>query len=219
MSQTPATTQSAQLSLLDLEELEGKVRAGLKTFVEVGTALQQIRDTESYKLRGFATMAQYCAEAFGISYQQGERLIKAADTAKRIEAVTGQLPKTQAAVDALEDVASNKKTLGAVVKELKDKGKTLADATAETIKAAVRQVVAERDGNQANLIQPKPAPQKIEEPPPITIAQFSASDFCPCCGEVPANYCREGNDWKCGNCGGPVALRVDQITVQITPAS
>lgn len=211
MTQTPviAPTQPAQLSLLDLETLEGTVKAGLKTFVEVGAALQQIRDTESYKLRGYATMAQYCEAVFGISFQQGEKLIKAADTAKRIEAATGQLPKTQAAVDALEDVAANKATLKAVVHELKVKGRTLADATAETIKSAVKQVVAERDGKQADLIQPKPAPQKIEEPPPITPPAISiSSDFCPSCGEVPESYVHEGEEWKCGSCGGKVTLSI-----------
>lgn len=218
MTQTPVITPTApaQLSLLDLEALEGTVKAGLKTFVEVGAALQQIRDTESYTLRGYATMAQYCEAVFGITFQQGEKLIKAANTAKRIEAATGQLPKTQAAVDALEDVAANKTTLKAVVQELTAKGRTLADATAETIKLAVRSVVAERDGKQADLIQPKPAPKKVDEPPPI-IAKPDTGDFCPCCGEVPDNYYRERDEWKCGSCGGPVALSIDQIVIQ--PAS
>lgn len=205
---TPAPS-AAQLSLLDLDELEGTVKAGLKTFVQVGSALQTIRDSEGYKLRGFATMAQYCESVFGISFQQGERLIKAADTARRIEEVTGQLPKTQAAVDALEDVAANKQTLGKVVKELKDKGKTLANATADTIKAAVKQVVAERDGKQVNLIQPKPAPQKIEEPPPIVPPAVTVSaDFCPNCGSVPESYLRKGDEWTCGECGGKVVISI-----------
>jgi len=204
-----------QLSLLDLEQLEGTVRAGLKTFVDVGHALQKIDESEAFKLRGYASMAQYCEKEFDISYQRGQRLIAAAATADKIKEITGELPKSEAAVRELEPVVASKATIKQVVAELKNTGATIATATAETIKKTVKQVVEKRDGKQADLIQPKPpAPKKIEEAPVINIAPMAALDFCPGCGSVPESYVRKGDTWQCPDCGASVVLNVQPLVTQ-----
>lgn len=216
MDQTITTTAApTQLSLLDLEQLEGTVRAGLKTFVDVGHALQKINASEAFKLRGYANMSQYCEKEFGISYQTGQRLIASAVAADKIREITGELPKSEAAVRELEPVIENKTTLKQVAAELKKAGATVATATAETIKTAVRHVVEKRDGKQADLIQPKPpTPKKIEEAPAINTAPVAALDFCPGCGSVPESYVRKGDTWQCPDCGASVVLNVQPLITQ-----
>ncbi len=221
MDQPITTTQNTptQLSLFDLEQLEGTVRAGLKTFVDVGHALQKINAGEAYKLRGYANMAQYCEKEFGISYQTGQRLIASAAAADKIQEITGELPKSEAAVRELEPVINNKTTLKQVATELKKAGTTVAAATAETIKTVVKNVIEKRDGKQTELVVPKPAPpKKIEEAPAINAAPVTAPvtalDFCPGCGSVPESYVRKGDTWHCPDCDAPVILNVQALITQ-----
>jgi hypothetical protein len=62
-----------------LAELEAVVERGFQTFIDVGQALQEIRDGRLYRAT-HATFAEYCRERFGFSDSRGRQLIAAAKT-------------------------------------------------------------------------------------------------------------------------------------------
>lgn len=74
----PATEELSAQELGRLAELEQTVRAGMKTFVEVGTALLEIRDSRLYRGE-HGTFEAYCQAAFGFSRRRGNQLIQAAE--------------------------------------------------------------------------------------------------------------------------------------------
>jgi hypothetical protein len=81
-----ATAAPAALSETEqarLDALEQTVKAGLKTFVEVGAALLEIRDQRLYRATHGA-FAEYCKEAFGFSKQRGIQMIQAAEVATMV---------------------------------------------------------------------------------------------------------------------------------------
>jgi hypothetical protein len=64
-----------------LEELEKTIARGQKTFVEVGLALAEIRDSRLYK-REYSSFQEYCHKKWGWTKQHAYRLIEAAPVAK-----------------------------------------------------------------------------------------------------------------------------------------
>ena len=63
-----------------LAELEAIIERGLATFIEVGTALAEVRDSRLYR-ETHATFADYCRERWNFSRSHGYRLIRAAQFA------------------------------------------------------------------------------------------------------------------------------------------
>lgn len=61
-----------------LEQLEGVVRRGAQTFVEVGNALVEIKERKLYRNEERRTFEQYCKEVFDFSKSYASRQIKAA---------------------------------------------------------------------------------------------------------------------------------------------
>jgi hypothetical protein len=61
-----------------LAELEAVVDRGLKTFIEVGRALAEIRDSRLYR-QAHSTFEAYCRERWGFGRTRAHRLIEAAD--------------------------------------------------------------------------------------------------------------------------------------------
>jgi hypothetical protein len=61
-----------------LVELESVIGRGLKSFVEVGLALKEIRDNRLYREQ-HANFEDYCQRRWGMSRIQGHRLIEAAE--------------------------------------------------------------------------------------------------------------------------------------------
>lgn len=188
------------MSKAELDRLEGKIRAGLKSFVEVGHALQEIRDKRGYLIRGYKSFDQYCEREFHFSLRQGERLMLAAQTAETVKKVTGEAPANESVARVLTSVAKDEKILNKVVSNLKKRGQTIATATAEKIAEVVDQVVAKPKANGSGAEQPTPA-EKAAAP----ILQ-SLSDACPGCKAVPTSYKHVPGGWECGDCGASVRL-------------
>jgi hypothetical protein len=69
---TLTTTESVRLC-----ELERIIQKGKDTFVEVGTALAEIRDSRIYR-NTFATFEEYCRERWGFDRTYAHRLIESA---------------------------------------------------------------------------------------------------------------------------------------------
>lgn len=133
--------QPVQLTLFDLDALEKKIRAGLRTFYEVGSAIKQIRDAEGYKLRGYKTLDEYLEKEFGFGLRHGERLIAAAGAVDKVAQLTdGKMPRNEAVSRELNRIITRDdapKSMKRVESELKKKGTDIAQATAAQVKEAV----------------------------------------------------------------------------------
>lgn len=70
-----------------LAELESTIDAGLRTFVDVGNALLEIRDSRLYR-QTFGTFEDYCRERWGFNSSRARQLIGAAETVRNLESVT-----------------------------------------------------------------------------------------------------------------------------------
>lgn len=76
-----------------LRELEATIKAGVRTFVDVGLALLEIRDSRLYRA-SHATFDAYCRERWGMSKTHANRQIDAAGVAGLL-APMGVIPATE----------------------------------------------------------------------------------------------------------------------------
>lgn len=80
------------------QELEATIEQGKQTFVAVGIALLEIRDSRAYRLAGWDTFEAYCQERWGWTRRHANRLIGAAEVAGNLVGTSmSQLTPTQAA--------------------------------------------------------------------------------------------------------------------------
>jgi hypothetical protein len=77
-----------------LAELEAVVERGLRTFVEVGLALTEIRETRLYR-ETHKTFESYCRERFGFSASRGRQLIAGARTVTAVTQLGLPAPTTE----------------------------------------------------------------------------------------------------------------------------
>lgn len=87
-----------ELSNDELARCEQIISAGLETFVEVGLALETIREKELYKARGFDNFSAYCEKVFGLKLSNATRKIVGARVSSQLTLVNGKkLANEQAA--------------------------------------------------------------------------------------------------------------------------
>lgn len=77
-----------------LAELEHVIERGLNTFVDVGNALMEIRDSRLYR-NSHATFEEYCRERWNIQRAHAYRLIEAATTVNILSPIGDILPQTE----------------------------------------------------------------------------------------------------------------------------
>jgi len=77
-SSLEVTTPDESRRLIELEKI---IEAGRQTFVDVGTALAEIRDSRIYKT-AYASFDEYCAKKWNLTRQHAYRLIECAPIAK-----------------------------------------------------------------------------------------------------------------------------------------
>lgn len=193
-----------------LTTLEDKVRRGLASFIEVGTSLQRIKDTNGFRLRGFEDFNAYCEQTFGFSASNGYKMIAAAESAKKVEKATGEKPRTAEAARVLGKVTHDPKLVEKVQDKLRKAGESIATATVEKIEEIVE------------AVRPKtkpmfPEPPKKEPPAP---AVPTLSDTCPVCHQQPFTYTRHDDGWHCGipTCNAPVMVGVIPAAAQACPS-
>jgi hypothetical protein len=78
----------------ELAYLESIIERGRQTFIEVGTALMEIREKGLHKTDGWDTFEDYCRERWGFSRFYAHRLIEAAEVANDV-LPTGNVPKSE----------------------------------------------------------------------------------------------------------------------------
>ena len=78
-----------------LTELETIIERGLQTFVEVGQALLEIRDSRLYR-EEFGTFEEYCRDKWGMVQQSATRYIRAAEVVGNLGSEPiGSLPQSE----------------------------------------------------------------------------------------------------------------------------
>lgn len=134
-----------------LSDLEAVVEAGQQTFVAVGDALAEIRDSRLYR-DGFPTFDEYLAERWGWGRAYACRLIKAADAVRGLPAELLPIVNSEGAARAVASVPPESRA--EVLAAVRDSGKP-ATAAQITLSAA-----------ELGKIHPKktPAPQPVPTP-------------------------------------------------------
>jgi len=87
----------------ELTEYESVIERGLKTFVEVGTALLAIREAKLYRLN-YGTFEEYCQERWGMVRRQADRLISAAEVSENLRPI-GLIPTSESQARPLTQLA------------------------------------------------------------------------------------------------------------------
>lgn len=97
MSRVAHIEESTELTTTEQErlaELEDVVERGLKTFVEVGNALMEIRDSRLYR-DAYGTFEEYCRDRWLVDRTYAHRIMAAADVASNLLPI-GNIPANEA---------------------------------------------------------------------------------------------------------------------------
>lgn len=89
------TAEVAPMTIDDLGRAENVIRNGLDTFVEVGNALQEIRDGRGYRLKGYGTFEDYCRDEWNISRVHAFRLMQSAAVVENLLPIGNARPETE----------------------------------------------------------------------------------------------------------------------------
>ena len=77
-----------------LQVLEITIERGLQTFVEVGEALAEIRDSRLYRLN-YGTFEDYCQDKWGMSRIHAFRMIEASKVAENLLPMGNIVPSNE----------------------------------------------------------------------------------------------------------------------------
>lgn len=144
--------------IISLEEsrrliaLEGVIETGKRTFVEVGLALAEIRDSKLYRV-GHATFEAYCRAKWGFAKSYAYDLIKGATT-------VAALPANLSAIADTEGKARE------VAKVAPDRREDVVQRAASKAEAEGRAVTA-RDISEADDEPPRVVTRDVEEAEPV----------------------------------------------------
>ena len=125
-----------------LKELESVIERGTKTFIEVGNALEEIRDQRLYREK-YATFEAYCAQQWGWTRQRSYQLMNAASVVKLLPAEMSTRVDNEATARELAKLEPKEREK--VLHTIERRGERLTPAT-------IRAVVKKK----------KPAPAKPE---------------------------------------------------------
>lgn len=138
----------------DLERLETVVSKGLTSFVEVGSALAEIRDRRLYR-DTHQTFALYCEQQWELGKSQAYRLIDAAEVVAEMSPIGDTpIPTTESQARVLKDVAPDERA--AVMDEASKDGPPTAKK--------IREVIEQR--TERETVEPQfkdPTPDLIDE--------------------------------------------------------
>lgn len=84
-----------------LAQLERTIERGLTTFIEVGSALVEIRDERLYR-ETHATFEEYCRERWGMARSRAYQLIDASAVADRLSTMVDKAPDSERQVRPLK---------------------------------------------------------------------------------------------------------------------
>lgn len=149
-----------------LGELETVIERGMGTFVEVGKALAEIRDSTLYK-ESHATFEDYCRDRWDMSRPRAYQLIQAAEV-KRALSTTVDIPERQA-----RELAP-----------LRSKPKELRQVWDEVVEAHPQPTAAHvRDAVQAHTATVRPDPKQ-----PVPTLKNAARDVIASAKRIGSHY-------------------------------
>jgi hypothetical protein len=147
-----------------LDECEAVIRSGLRTFIDVGTALMRIRDGRLYRA-GFPTFEDYCQAAWSLSRTRAYELMDAAGTVGAVSAIADTPPPANEG-QARELRGLPADTAAEVMRKAHD------DSAGKVTASAIRQA--------REVVAPRPAapqPESAPDPWAARIAcELAASD-------------------------------------------
>lgn len=139
-----------------LADLEATIEQGLNSFVEVGNALIQIKIGKRYREAGYPTFEDYCSQRWGISRQQGNRLVAAAATH---ETLANALP------EAGEPVGPTKpEPVGSTLPTSESQARPLTSLRDDQKVEAWQRAVTKADGAQPTAAQVSEAVAEVAPP-------------------------------------------------------
>jgi hypothetical protein len=121
-----------------LVELERKIETGMTTFVEVGNALMEIRDSKLYRVE-HKTFEAYCRDKWGMSRQVAYLQIESAKAAKNVNLSLQNPPQNKTQLRPLSKLPAAKQP------EAWAKAVEIADGnqpTARQVEQAVRETIS-----------------------------------------------------------------------------
>jgi hypothetical protein len=135
-----------------LKRLESEIKAGQKTFVQVGLALSEIRDSKLYRGE-FKTFDEYCQTRWGWKRQRAYELIQAAEVQSTLPVECNNIITNDSQARELAQVPAAARA--DVLKEVAAAGPVTAKAIK---KAAKRNAEPEEDRPRIVCGPPKPDP-------------------------------------------------------------
>jgi hypothetical protein len=125
---------------MELERCETIIERGLKTFLEVGTALAQVRDLRLYRGE-YDTFEAYCDERWGLKRQRAYELMNAANVVRQMSEIS-DIPAPEreshaAALAQLKDPDQQRQAWKVARQRAHDLGKRI---TAALVEAVVREL-------------------------------------------------------------------------------
>jgi hypothetical protein len=178
MNDVPATTGTVELLTADeartLAAHEDVIRRGMGTFVDVGNALQAIRDAKLYR-QEHDTFEAYCRERWGFAKSQAYRLIDAASVAARLSPI-GEVPQTESQARPLTKLPAEQQPLAwqaATAAAAADSR----PVTAKDVQKAVSAVIKQSNPEPKEEPQEEPQPpEEQKEPPTAGTAMYHAAE-------------------------------------------
>ena len=127
--------------LTEFRRLDEVVRLGLEAFIEVGSALMEIRDRELWRAGGCESWAAYCQGIGGLTKTHANRLIKSAAVADHLAKVTpiGVTPRSESQVRPLTKLKLPDQQVLAWTRAT---GKALGQPTATLVSQCVADILA-----------------------------------------------------------------------------
>lgn len=156
-TQTPALSPAERSRLVDCERV---IKRGLTTFVEVGEALAEIRDSRLYRVR-HATFEDYCRERWQLSRPRAYELIGAAAVVENLSGMPDiPLPANERQAGPLK-VLEPEQQRDAWQDALEEAGED--PVTSAHVKKAVEKLRAEPQNTPGDYSQDIPDGSQAEE--------------------------------------------------------
>jgi hypothetical protein len=149
---------------MELERCETIIERGLKTFLEVGTALAQVRDMRLYRVE-YDTFEAYCDERWGLKRQRAYELMGAANVVRQMSEIS-DIPAPEreshaAALAQLKDPDQQRQAWEAALQRAQDLGKRITAALVEAVVREMGAPPAPPASADSSGEEPAPAQQEV----------------------------------------------------------
>jgi hypothetical protein len=118
--------------------------SGRQTFVEVGSALLEIRDRRLFREQGFTTFTDYCGQRWDFTPQRAVQRIQAAEVVETVRSLTAVAPTVASHTEALAPLRRDPEAMAGAWREAVASAGESADGAARVTTALVEEAVERR---------------------------------------------------------------------------